>query len=408
MNCGLLGRSLSHSYSPQIHACLGDYAYALFEKEPEELEEFLRHGEFSGINVTIPYKKAVIPYLDDLTPAARALGAVNTVVRRADGSLLGHNTDFFGFQSLLQRSGVDVSGKKCLVLGSGGASSTAAAVLREAGAETIVISRSGEHNYGNLSRHSDAALIVNTTPLGMYPQTGVTPVAVKDFPHLECVLDVVYNPARTQLLLEAEALDIPCHNGLWMLVAQAWEASSWFQGASLSPGLIGRIYSRLSRQMENIILIGMPGCGKSTVGQLLAERLGREFADADRLIEEAAGTSIPEIFAAEGEAGFRLRETQALSRLGKQSGLVIATGGGCVTRPENYPLLHQNGRLFWLQREIGALPTQGRPLSRSGNLDSMYAQRKLLYAAFADHILDNNGDPEHAVSEICRIWEEMP
>ena len=231
MRCGLLGRTLGHSYSPQIHRLLGDYEYDLFEKEPEEVASFLKSGDFTGLNVTIPYKKAVIPCLDALSPAAQALGAVNTIVRRADGTLFGHNSDYFGFAYLVRQSGLDVAGKKALVLGSGGASNTVVAVLKALGAEPVVISRSGENNYGNLSRHADASLIVNATPVGMYPNTGVSPVDLRQFPRLEGVLDVVYNPARTQLLLDAEALGLPCANGLWMLVAQAKESAEYFTGA---------------------------------------------------------------------------------------------------------------------------------------------------------------------------------
>ena len=274
MECGLLGRKLGHSYSPQIHACLGDYSYTLFEKEPEEVADFLKSGDFTGLNVTIPYKKTVIPYLDELSPAAKKLGAVNTVVRREDGTLFGHNTDYFGFASLLKRSGLDVAGKKVLVLGSGGASNTVTAVLTGLGAEAVVISRSGENNYENLQRHEDAAVIVNATPVGMYPNTGVSPVDLKRFPMLEGVLDVIYNPARTQLLLDAEAFQIPCANGLWMLVAQAKESAEYFTGKSIDDAVIAKIYGTLAAQMANIVLIGMPGCGKSTIGALLAEKLG--------------------------------------------------------------------------------------------------------------------------------------
>ena len=281
MECGLLGRKLGHSYSPQIHACLGDYSYTLFEKEPEEIADFLKNGDFTGLNVTIPYKKTVIPYLDELSPAAKKLGAVNTVVRREDGTLFGHNTDYFGFASLLKRSGLDVAGKKVLVLGSGGASNTLTAVLTGLGAEAVVISRSGENNYENLQRHEDAAVIVNATPVGMYPNTGVSPVDLKRFPKLEGGLDVIYNPARTQLLLDAEALHIPCANGLWMLVAQAKESAEYFTGTSIDDAAIAEIHANLAAQMANIVLIGMPGCGKSTIGALLADKLGRKLVSAD-------------------------------------------------------------------------------------------------------------------------------
>lgn len=406
MNCGLLGRKLGHSYSPQIHGMLGNYSYELFEKEPKELEAFLKNAEFNGINVTVPYKKAVIPFLDELTPVAKKLGAVNTVVRRS-GKLIGHNTDYFGFQAMVNDSGLAVAGKKILVLGSGGASNTAVAVLKKMGAEITVISRSGENNYGNLHKHADAAVIVNTTPVGMYPNTGISPADLDCFPNLEGVLDVIYNPARTQLLLDAEKRGLVTRNGLLMLVAQAKEAAEWFTGTSFSNNLIPRIRKTLSSQMENIVLIGMPGCGKSTVGKLLAQMTGKIFVDADEKIVELAGKSIPDIFAQDGEEAFRRLETAALEQLGKQSGLVIATGGGCVTKSCNYPLLHQNGRIFWLQREIDILPTEGRPLSQRNDLKTMYENRKPLYKAFADHIIDNNGTPEAAVSRIVAITEEI-
>ena len=406
MNCGLLGRKLGHSYSPQIHGMLGNYSYELFEKEPEELEAFLKNAEFNGINVTVPYKKAVIPFLDELTPVAKKLGAVNTVVRRS-GKLIGHNTDYFGFQTMANDSGLAVAGKKVLVLGSGGASNTAVAVLKKMGAEITVISRSGENNYGNLHKHADAAVIVNTTPVGMYPNTGISPADLDCFPKLEGVLDVIYNPARTQLLLDAEKRSLVTRNGLLMLVAQAKEAAEWFTGTSFSNNLIPIIRKTLSSQMENTVLIGMPGCGKSTVGKLLAQMTGKIFVDADEKIVELAGKSIPDIFAQDGEEAFRRLETAALEQLGKQSGLVIATGGGCVTKSCNYPLLHQNGRIFWLQREIDILPTEGRPLSQRNDLKTMYENRKPLYKAFADHIIDNNGTPEAAVSRIVAITEEI-
>lgn len=408
MQCGLLGRKLGHSYSPQIHNLLGDYSYVLFEKEPEELENFLKNGDFSGLNVTIPYKKEVIPYLSELSPTAQKMGCVNTVLRRSDGTLYGHNTDYFGFTSLVRHAGLSVTGKKVLVLGSGGASNTAVAALKDLGASPVVISRSGENNYGNLHLHRDAAAIVNATPVGMYPNTGVSPIDLGHFPHLEGVLDVIYNPARTQLLLDAEKLGIPRENGLWMLVAQAKEAAEVFTGGKISDKVIEKIYRRLSHQMKNIVLIGMPGCGKSTIGTLLAEKLGRTLADADEKIISLAGKSIPDIFAQDGEPTFRDWETKALTELGKQSGLVIATGGGCVTQKRNYPLLHQNGYLVWLERDCSVLPTDGRPLSQANDLEKMYAARKPLYEVFADIRVENAGTPEETVRKILDALEELP
>ena len=407
MKCGLLGRKLGHSYSPQIHGLLGDYSYALFEKEPEQLASFLKNGDFTGINVTIPYKKDVIPYLDALSPAAQKIGSVNTIVRRADGSLFGHNSDYFGFVSLVKHSGIAVEGKKVLVLGSGGTSNMVVTALRDLGAAPVVISRSGENNYGNLHLHSDASVIVNATPVGMYPNTGVSPIDLNRFPKLDGVLDVIYNPAKTQLLLDAESLGIPHENGLWMLVAQAKEAAEYFTGKKLSDDMIARIHHKLSRQMKNIVLIGMPGCGKSTIGNLLARKLGRKFVDADEEIIQLAGKSIPEIFAQDGEDAFRQWESDALAHLGKQSGLVIATGGGCVTRQGNYPALHQNGSIVWLERDLSLLPTDGRPLSQSNRLEEMYAVRKPLYEAFADVRVANTGSPEDTVTEILSKLEEL-
>lgn len=404
MVCGLLGRKLSHSYSPQIHAQLASYSYQLFEKEPEELEAFLRSDSFRGLNVTVPYKKTVMEYLDALTPRAKRLGAVNTVVRR-DGKLIGHNTDYFGFATMVKQSGLEVAGKKVLVLGSGGASNTAVAVLEELGAHAVVISRSGENNYSNLRLHEDAAVIVNTTPVGMYPNVGESPLSLDGFPCLEGVLDVIYNPARTKLLLDAEQRGLVAVNGLLMLVAQAKESAEWFTGHQIDDSKITAIHTSLKAQMENIVLIGMPGCGKTTVAALLAQKLGKTAVDADAEIVKEAGCSIPEIFAAGGEDAFRKMETQVLARLGKQSGLILATGGGCVTRAENYPHLKQNGTLFWLQRDISKLPTDGRPLSKASHLELMYTARKPMYQAFSDVIINNDAAPEEAAQAILRYWE---
>lgn len=408
MQCGLLGRKLGHSYSPQIHSCLGDYDYALFEREPEELEAFFRECSFSAINVTIPYKKAVIPYCAELSAVAQKLGSVNTIVRKSDGTLIGHNTDYFGFMSMVQQSGLTVSGRKVLVLGSGGASVTAVAALEELGADVVVISRSGENNYTNLDCHADAYAIVNTTPVGMYPSVNDAPVDLSIFKDLKGVLDLIYNPARTRLLQQAESLGLVAQNGLWMLVAQAKESAEWFTGSSIDHAVIPTIHKKLRQQMENLILVGMPGSGKSTIGQLLAQRTGKTFADSDAKIVEIAGKPIPQIFSDSGEDVFRGIETEAIAQLGKQSGLVIATGGGCVTRQENYPLLHQNGTVVWLQRDLSALPTDGRPLSQTGTLEAMYQVRQPLYKLFSDISADNNAAASDTVEAIIRAinWED--
>lgn len=406
MKFGLLGRKLGHSYSPMIFDLMGGYEYLLHEREPEGIAELLHSEPFDGLNVTIPYKKDVIPYLDEVDSLAQRLGSVNTVVKR-NGRLTGHNSDYYGFTSMVQRSGIEVNGKKVLVLGSGGASVTIVAVLQDMGANVVIISRSGENNYENLHLHQDARVIVNTTPVGMYPNTGKAPLDLTQFPRLEGVLDLIYNPARTQLLLDAEKLGIPAMNGLWMLTAQAKKSAEWFMDRPLPDSLIEEIHSKLRDKMENIALIGMAGCGKSTVGKLLAEQTGKQFVDADEEIVKLAGKSIPELFAEEGEEAFRTYETHVLAELGKQSGLVIATGGGCVTRERNYPLLHQNSRIIWLKRDSALLPTDGRPLSQKTAPAVLHEQRKPLYAAFADAAVENDHTPEECVKRIVAALEEL-
>ena len=406
LKCGLLGQKLGHSYSPAIHGMLADYDYQLFEREPEQLEDFLKNGDWDGINVTIPYKKAVLPYCAELSDTARRIGSVNTIVRRPDGSLYGDNTDAYGFESLVGKSGIDVRGKKALVLGSGGASVTVVAVLKMLGAASVtVISRGGEDNYDNLSKHADARIIANTTPVGMYPNNGQAAVDLSLFPQCEGVLDVVYNPARTALLLQAEKLGIPCAGGLYMLVAQAKRSSELFTGCAIPDSEIGRIEKVLSGQMKNIVLVGMPSSGKSTLAAALGQKLGRPVYEADALIEQEAGMDIPAIFAQYGEGHFRALETEILSRLGKLSGAVISTGGGCVTREENYDLLHQNGTILWLQRGTEKLDKTGRPLSLKNDLNEMYQKREPMYRRFADAAVDNNGSVEATLAQILEVLQ---
>ena len=388
---GLLGHKLGHSWSPQIHGILADYEYRLYEVAPEALGHFLETTDLAGMNVTIPYKVQVLPYCAELSDVARRIGSVNTLVRTPEG-WRGDNTDYAGFRYLVESTGVDVAGRKALVFGTGGAALAIRGTLADMGAGQIVsISRSGPDNYGNLGRHADAQILVNTTPLGMYPDTGTAPASLRDFPRCEAVFDVVYNPQRTALLLEAETLGIPHAGGLGMLVEQARRSAEQFLGHGLADEQVVEIMSTLSRQMENIVLIGMPGCGKSTVGRKLAKALGRPFIDADSEIVKRAGVTIPEIFAAQGEEGFRAMETAVLAELGKGSGAVIATGGGCITRAENYPHLHQNARIIWLKRPLDVLPTNGRPLSQQNSLQTLYEQRKDKYAAFADVTVSNGG-----------------
>ena len=406
LRCGLLGRKLGHSYSPQIHSMLSDYEYLLYEKEPEELEEFLKSGEFDGLNVTIPYKKSVIPYCAELSESARAIGSVNTIIKRPDGTLYGDNTDAFGFESLVRKCGISVDGKKALVLGSGGASVTVCAVLKKLGAkEVLVISRKGENNYDNISNHADAEIIVNATPVGMYPNNGEKAVDLSIFNGLSGVLDVVYNPARTAILLQAEELGVPGACGLHMLVAQAKRSSELFTGSTIADSEISRIEAVLSRQMQNIVIIGMPGSGKTTVSNRLGELLSRKVCDTDAEIVSRAGMSIPEIFEKFGEEHFRRLETEVMADVGKQGGLIISTGGGCITRAENYPLLHQNGTIVWIKRDLDRLERDGRPISMKTDLAELYAKRRALYERFADICVDNNGSIDETVSFIMEALQ---
>ncbi len=405
MGFGLLGEHLRHSYSPRIHGELGDYPYELFEVAPDKLEDFLLHGDFSGLNVTIPYKKAVLPYCTTLSETAKAMGCVNTLLRRPDGSLYGDNTDAAGFAWLLERNGGIRPGEKALVLGSGGASGTAQVVLRRLGAEVVEISRKGENNYVNLERHADAVLLVNATPVGMYPNNGESPVELSRLPNLRCVLDLIYNPSRTKLLLDAEARGLRYENGLSMLVAQAKAAAEQFMGQAIPDSRCEEILCKLSQEMQNLILIGMPGSGKSHIGRLLAEALQRPFFDGDRELAKEIGP-IPDFIRTQGEAAFRQKESEILARLGKESGCVIATGGGCVTREENYPLLHQNGVLIQLLRPLSELPTAGRPLSQARPLSELWAIRAPLYRRFADITIENSATPYDTVQQILQALSQ--
>ena len=402
---GLLGETLGHSFSPQIHACLGDYEYKLFEVAPEDLGDFLRSGSFEGLNVTIPYKRAVMPYLAEISENAKAIGSVNTITVLPNGTLRGDNTDYDGFLYLVRRSGIAVNGKKALVLGTGGASLPVKKVLSDLGAREIIsISRTGENNYQNLEKHFDADLIVNTTPVGMYPNNLQSPLSLDGFTQLSGVLDIVYNPQKTKLILDAEQRGIPAFSGLTMLVAQAKRAAELFLNTNIDDRKNDEIYETLSRQMKNIVLVGMPGCGKSTVGKALAKRLSRPFFDADQEIVKRAGKSIPEIFQTEGEAGFRKIETEVLFDLCRQSGAVIATGGGAVTVPQNHGILRQNSLVVFINRDIAVLPTNGRPLSEQNDLHEMFRQRLPLYRAVCDYEVDGNSEIQTVTDRVAEVY----
>ena len=406
MEYGLIGERLGHSHSPKIHGLLAGYDYQLREISQEDLPAFLEARDFRGLNVTIPYKKAVLPYCDQLGEGARRIGCVNTLVHRPDGTLFGDNTDYYGIRATLNRGGVDPKGRHCLVLGTGGTSLTAIRALEDLGAASVErVSRKGPLSYENVYDRTDTEIIVNTTPLGMYPNNGTAAVDLSRFPNLRGAADVVYNPLKTALLLQAEALGVPRAGGLAMLVVQAARAAELFTGSAIAEEKVEAVLRRVKTDVTNLVLIGMPGSGKSTLGRLAARLLSRPFLDADAIIAEKAGMSIPEIFEKEGEAGFRRRETEVLSELGKQSGVVIATGGGAVLRQENLPLLRQNGWICRLRRPVEELPMEGRPLSASlQRLKEMEVEREPYYAAAADETLTNAGEPEALAKQMVKAF----
>ncbi len=404
MEYGLIGEKLGHSYSGILHGLLADYDYRLTPMPPEAVDGFMRQADFRGINVTIPYKQTVIPYLAEIGETARLIGSVNTIVKREDGSLYGDNTDAYGFAQMAASIGADFAGKKTLVLGSGGTSLTACAVIRQAGGTPVVVSRSGAVRYEDIPAHADAVYLVNTTPVGMYPDVHKSPVDLTLLPKLEGVLDVIYNPLRTLLLQQAESLGIPCTGGLRMLVYQAVRACELFTGHPVDAMRARTAEAQLRSGTMNLVLVGMPGCGKSTIGSLLAAISGREAIDTDALIVQEAGTTIPEIFAAEGETGFRAREKAILQREALRGGRILITGGGVVKDPQNCQALRMNGYVALLKRPLEMLATGGRPLSAGGmdSLRQLEAERAPLYAACADAVYPNESDPESCAKA---IWE---
>lgn len=402
---GLLGEKLCHSFSPQIHKAIGGYDYGLIERAPHELDRFFADGGFQGINVTIPYKKAVIPYCKTLSPQAEEIGSVNTIRRMPDGSYYGDNTDYYGFVYTVKHSGVQVAGKKCVVFGDGGVAPTVRTALKDLGAgEVVTVSRKGEQNFSNLHRHYDAQILVNATPVGTYPNNGKSVTALAPFTHLEAAYDLVYNPAVTEFLRQAAEQGAVAVNGLGMLVAQAKRAAEIFLDQAIDDAVIENVHSTIRKQTMNIALIGMAGSGKTTTGKALAQRLNREFIDCDDLIPRYAGKSVSEIFAQDGEEAFRKIETEILADVSKKSGLVIATGGGVVTQPENLPLLRQNSVTVLLHRPAEALPSDGRPLSQLHGVKALYQQRRPLYEAWGEHRVECTG-VEETVKRILEVLE---
>ena len=390
---GLIGHPLSHSFSTEVHEALGEYAFHLFDLAPDEMRRLVSERNFSGLCVTRPYKQDVINLCDRLTERAAAIGAVNTLYWETCGEkklLVGHNTDYDGFLYTARRSDIAFAGQRVLVLGTGGTSKTVRKVLEDEGAASIFFA--SRSDYGHLDNIADEIdIIINTTPVGMFPDNLCSLIHMKDFPNCTAVIDVIYNPIKTSLIMEAEDLGLKTAGGMPMIVAQATAAAEKFLGR---PGAFtGRneeILSRIMRQMRNVILIGMPGCGKTTVGRRSAEISGRTFVDLDDEIRSDTGRSISDIFREDGEAYFRHLEALAAKKYGKQNGLVIATGGGVVTTPENRDALRQNGIVIWLTRPVDELPMDGRPLSRDLRaLEKMSAERADLYKEWADLVIDS-------------------
>ena len=403
---GLLGRTLGHSWSVPIHKALGCEDYRLIELEPDELERFLRREDLGGLNVTMPYKRDVMPFCDVIDEAARAIGSVNTLVRR-EGKLYGYNTDIDGFLYMLRRADVSLFGKKVVILGSGGASLTAqAAAKREGAREIAVVSRSGPDNYDSLERHAGAQVLVNATPVGMWPNMSGRPVDLSRLPGLEAVVDVIYNPGRTDLLLQAKEAGLRRSGGLPMLAAQAVRAEELFFDRAVPAEETERIVAQLRHDRTNLVLVGMPGCGKTTVGRELASLSGRPLVDLDGEIVRRAGRSIPDIFREEGEEAFRELESRVLAQVCAQSGQIVATGGGSVLREDNRAALRRTGRVYFIRRDLNLLPKDGRPLSQAGSLEEMYRLRKPLYSAAADVVIDNSVSPEKTAGLIWRDFCE--
>ena len=463
---GLIGEKLGHSYSKEIHSALGMENYELYELDADQVEGFVKQPEVKGLNVTIPYKQTVMPFCDTISENALRIGCVNTLVRDDMGKLRGHNTDYDGFVYMLKRAGISVSGKKVLILGTGGTSLTARTAVRDLGAREIVIasrrpagagagngtvcvhgpqdgqkpgtghgSEDGQEpasgqkpgtgheqstgrrsadscilrtaSYDSLTAlHADSEIIINTTPVGMYPNTPAGLISLSDFPKCGGVADVIYNPRRTKLVHEAEERGIPATDGLPMLVTQAWAAEKLFTGRDIAEEKLEDTIGKLRASRDNIVIIGMPGSGKTTVGAEIARLLGREFVDIDAAVEARAGRSIPDIFAEDGEDAFRRLEAEMIAEQGKRNGIVIATGGGAVKSEENYLPLSQNGRIYCVERRLEELSTDGRPLSAGlSALREMYAQRLPLYRRFADEIVQNEGTAEETARRIMEMFE---
>lgn len=407
MKFGLLGRTLGHSFSPRIHSALGNTNYELFEREPSQLQEFFADPELQGINITIPYKVNALEACDVVDPRAERIGCVNTMVRK-DGKWHGYNTDYDGFVFTLQHAGIDVASKECIILGDGASSATVHVALEDLGAKNIVhLSRKTAPFYGDAPNYYETAqIIINCTPIGMYPHNPANLIDITQFSKLEGVVDLIYNPRRTILLLQAEMMEIPHCDGLPFLVAQGVEAANHFQGESFGTKEIEQILRDMRREKENIILIGMPGVGKTTVGKALGEEMGRTCVDVDHELEKEIG-DISTYITEQGEPAFREKEAEMIAKFGTQTGLIISTGGGCVTVPKNFAHLRQNGRIYQLTQPVENLSTSGRVLSSGGieRLRELEATRTPMYESFAQCIIEHNRNAPETVATILEDFE---
>ena len=405
MNIYLIAKKLSHSFSKPIHNQLADYSYEYKELEENELKEFFLKKEFDGLNVTIPYKQAVMEYMDEISPEATEIGAVNTIVNR-NGKLIGHNTDYYGFCYEIEESGAEIHGKDVVILGCGGAAKTVICVCRDKGAKSIRTVTSAEIKSGDVDKYYDAQIVINATPVGMYPNTGVAPVKIENFAKCEAVLDLIYNPAKTQLILDAQKMGLKTANGLGMLVAQAKRGCEIFTDRDICDEEIAKIRASIEKSTKNIVLIGMPGCGKTTVGGAIAKKTGREFIDSDEEIAKR-GKTPAQIIDERGEEAFREIESEVLFELCKKSGCVIATGGGVVTKERNYDIIHQNANVVYIERSIDKLATDGRPLSRGGKdaLYKMFEEREPLYKKFCHFVVTSKKHSEETAEVILRNLE---
>ena len=407
MKFGLLGRTLGHSFSPRIHNALGNTNYELFEREPSQLQEFFANPELQGINITFPYKVNALEACDVVDPRAERIGCVNTMVRK-DGKWHGYNTDYDGFVFTLEHAGINVSGKECIILGDGASSATVHVALEDLGAKSIThLSRKTAPLYTDAPNYYETAqIIINCTPIGMYPHNPANLIDIMQFSKLEGVVDLIYNPRRTVLLLQAEMMDIPYCDGLPFLVAQGVEAANHFQGESFGTKEIEQILRDMRREKENIILIGMPGVGKTTVGRAIGKEMVRTWFDVDHELEKEIG-NVSTYITEQGEAAFREKEAEMIAKLGTQTGLVISTGGGCVTVPKNYAHLRQNGRIYQLTQPVEKLSTSGRVLSSGGieRLRELEETRTPMYESFAQCIVEHNRNAPETVAGILEDFE---